>query len=109
MTRISSLAARIIAFSIFALSIAAAQTATAGERLSHIQQKGELVLGTSGNMPPMSQKLDDGQVVGFDIDLARLMASGMGVKLNIKTMSFNEPTAVVCTTSRPSWTMRISK
>ena len=90
MTRISSLAARIIAFSIFALSLAVAQTAAAGERLSHIQQKGELVLGTSGNMPPMSQKLDDGQVVGFDIDLARLMASGMGVKLNIKTMPFNE-------------------
>jgi ABC-type amino acid transport substrate-binding protein len=32
----------------------------------------------------------DGKVVGFDIDLARLMASGMGVKLKIETMAFDK-------------------
>jgi ABC-type amino acid transport substrate-binding protein len=82
--------ARIASLCVLLLGLAVVQTATSGTQLSAIQERGELVLGTSGNMPPMSQKLDDGKVVGFDIDLARLMASGMGVKLKIKTMSFSE-------------------
>jgi polar amino acid transport system substrate-binding protein len=57
--------------------------------LSGIEKSGELVLGTSGNMPSMSETRD-GKLVGFDIDLARLMASGMGVKLKIETMAFDE-------------------
>lgn len=56
--------------------------------LAEIQQRGTLVLGTSANMPSMSEKRD-GKVVGFDIDLARLMASGMDVKLEIRTMPFD--------------------
>jgi polar amino acid transport system substrate-binding protein len=56
--------------------------------LADIEKSGKLVLGTSGNMPSMSETRD-GKVVGFDIDLARLMASGMGVKLEIKTLPFN--------------------
>jgi polar amino acid transport system substrate-binding protein len=63
-------------------------SADAGE-LSRIEKSGELVLGTSGNMPSMSETRD-GKLVGFDIDLARLMASGMGVKLKIETMAFDE-------------------
>ena len=90
MTRLPRFSARIVTLLVFILGLAVAQTATSGAALSGIKDKGELVLGTSGNMPPMSQKLDDGKVVGFDVDLARLMASGMGIKLNIKTMSFNE-------------------
>jgi polar amino acid transport system substrate-binding protein len=57
--------------------------------LSRIEKSGELVLGTSGNMPSMSETRD-GKLVGFDIDLARLMASGMGVKLKIETMAFDK-------------------
>jgi polar amino acid transport system substrate-binding protein len=82
--------AKVVTLCLFILGLAVAPVATSGPALSRIQDKGELVLGTSGNMPSMSQKLDDGKVVGFDIDLARLMASGMGVKLNIKTMPFKE-------------------
>ena len=85
MTRITRFSAQIVTLCIFILGLAAAPAAASGPALSRIQDKGELVLGTSGNMPPMSQKLDDGEVVGFDIDLARLMASGMGVKLKIRT------------------------
>lgn len=81
---------RIITLCILFTGLAVTQAATAGQALARIQDKGELVLGTSGNMPPMSQKLEDGKVVGFDVDLARLMASGMGVGLTIKTMPFNE-------------------
>jgi polar amino acid transport system substrate-binding protein len=64
----------------------AAQTST----LSRITQRGELVLGTSGNMPPMTEAQADGKVIGFDVDLARLMASGMNVKLKTRVMPFDQ-------------------
>ena len=75
---------------VFAAAMTNMQLASAGDSiLSAIEKRGELVLGTSANMPSMSETRD-GKVVGFDIDLARLMASGMGVKLDIKTMAFSE-------------------
>jgi len=55
-----------------------------------IQQRGELIVGTSGSMPPLSMTTKDGKVIGFDIDMARYMADSMGVKLNVQTMSFKE-------------------
>jgi polar amino acid transport system substrate-binding protein len=72
---------------------AGAGVGTAGipvSTLSRVTQRGELILGTSGNMPPMTQALADGKVVGFDIDMARLMASGMNVKLKIKVLPFDQ-------------------
>jgi polar amino acid transport system substrate-binding protein len=79
----------IVTLLVFAAAIANVQVASAGDSvLSAIEKSGKLVLGTSGNMPSMSETRD-GKVVGFDIDLARLMASGMGVKLEIKTLPFN--------------------
>jgi ABC-type amino acid transport substrate-binding protein len=90
MTRLSGFYTRIATLCVLVIGLAAMQAAFAGQALSRIQDRGELVLGTSGNMPSMSQELEDGTVVGFDVDLARLMASGMGVNLNIKVMPFNE-------------------
>ena len=64
--------------------------ATPDSTLTRVTRRGELVLGTSGNMPPMTQALADGKVVGFDIDMARLMASGMNVRLTIKVLPFDQ-------------------
>lgn len=58
--------------------------------LSRIAQHGELVLGTSANMPPMTYKHTDGKNIGLDIDVARVMADALGVKLKVKTLPFNE-------------------
>jgi len=58
--------------------------------LASIQKSGQLVLGTSANMPPMTGKNEEGKVVGFDIHLARFMADGMGVELKIRTMPFDK-------------------
>ena len=80
----------IVSLLVFAAAIANVQVASADSSvLAGIEKSGKLVLGTSGNMPSMSETRD-GKVVGFDIDLARLMASGMGVKLDIKTMAFDK-------------------
>lgn len=79
-----------MALLVFAVGMANMQLAHADSSvLADIGKSGKLVLGTSGNMPSMSETRD-GKVVGFDIDLARLMASGMGVKLDIKTMPFDQ-------------------
>jgi polar amino acid transport system substrate-binding protein len=88
--KIHSLLFALLVFAMFSTAMQSAWSETATPVLSRIQQRGELILGTSGNMPPMTQVREDGKVVGFDIDVARLMARGMGVKLNIKIMPFGD-------------------
>lgn len=56
--------------------------------ISRIQKSGKLVVGTTGNMPLMSEQLMTGELVGFDIDMAKAMAETMGVQLELKTMPF---------------------
>lgn len=58
--------------------------------LDKVIERGRLVLGTSGNMPSMSFFDANGKVTGFDVDLARLMASIMEVKLEIRVMPFDQ-------------------
>jgi ABC-type amino acid transport substrate-binding protein len=58
--------------------------------LSSVQQRGELILGTSGTMAPMTMTDSSGKPTGFDVDLARLMADVMEVKLTVKTIPFPE-------------------
>jgi len=58
--------------------------------ITNVQQKGELVLGTSGNMTPMTRQLDNGDVVGLDIDLANVMAAALKVKLTVKVMPLDK-------------------
>ena len=58
--------------------------------ISRIQKSGKLVVGTSGNMPLMSEKLMTGELVGFDIDIAKAMSETMGVKLELKSMPFDQ-------------------
>jgi polar amino acid transport system substrate-binding protein len=58
--------------------------------ISRIQKSGKLVVGTSGNMPLMSEKMMTGELVGLDIDIAKALAETMGVELELKTMPFNQ-------------------
>ena len=86
------IARSIISFLTLGILIAGS-TVHAGEGsavLSRIQKSGKLVLGTSGNMPLMSEKQSTGEFTGLDIDLATAMAESMGVKLEIKTIPFAE-------------------
>jgi polar amino acid transport system substrate-binding protein len=58
--------------------------------IHRIQQKGELVVGTAGTMPPLNMTTKEGDIIGFDVDLAQNIASGMGVTLKLKAMPFSE-------------------
>jgi len=64
-----------------------AQPATA---LDRIAQRGQLVVGTAGSMPPMNMTTKDGEVIGLEMDIANQMAAAMGVKATFKTMPFAE-------------------
>jgi polar amino acid transport system substrate-binding protein len=72
------------------LSACANMTGLSSSSIDGIVQKKELVLGTSGSQPPFSMTTKDGQLIGFDIDLAKIMANSMGVQLRIETMPFAE-------------------
>ena len=70
------------------LTLFFAGAAGAGPVIDRIQSKGELVVGTSGNQPPLNVTTKDGKIIGLEIDISTLMASAMGVKLTIVGMPF---------------------
>lgn len=78
----------VIAMVALVLSFFTASSALAGAVLDRIIQKGELVVGTSGNQLPFSVTTKEGKIIGLDADLASLMASGMGVKVKFEAMPF---------------------
>jgi len=67
-----------------------AGTAPVTSVLDRISQKGVLVVGTAGSMPPFNMKTKEGDVIGLEPDMARLMAKEMGVKLKLEVMPFSE-------------------
>lgn len=80
---------------LFSLLMLAAGSSTlmaadASSVMTKIKSSGELVLGTSATMEPMTYTKPDGKLAGMDIDLAELMASGMGVKLVTRVMPFEQ-------------------
>jgi polar amino acid transport system substrate-binding protein len=58
--------------------------------LDRIQKRGELVVGTMGNMPPLNMTAKDGEIFGFEPDLAEKLAAAMNVKVKFVTKPFNE-------------------
>ncbi len=62
----------------------------AGNVIKRIEVRGTLVLGTTGHYPPFSVRDTNGKFMGFDIDIARIMAKQLGVKLEIRQMSIGD-------------------
>ena len=79
---------------IFFTGCAQMQQATSGTSaspvLDRIQSRGELVVGTMGNMPPLNMTSKDGEIFGLEADLARMLAEAMDVKVKFVTKPFNE-------------------
>lgn len=69
---------------------AAGETTKVSPVLDRILAKKELIVGTAASMPPLNMTTKDGQIIGMEIDLARIFASGMEVKLTLKPMPFND-------------------
>jgi len=79
-----------LALMFFSLTSQAAQVSADAAAMSKIVKSGQLVLGTSGNQPPMTMLDENGKPAGFDVDLADLMAQALGVKLVTKQFDFNK-------------------
>jgi polar amino acid transport system substrate-binding protein len=58
--------------------------------LESIIKKGEIRIGTTGNQPPYSMKSKTGELIGYEVDLAKALATSMGVKLKLVEMPFSE-------------------
>ena len=71
-------------------TVVAADAARIAPVLDRIVAKKELVVGTTASMPPFNMTTKDSQVIGMDIDIARLIADSLEVKLTLRTIPFNE-------------------
>ncbi len=63
---------------------------SASPALDRIVSRGELIVGTAGNMPPLNMTTKEGKIIGIDADLAEYIAGNMDVKLTLKPMPFHE-------------------
>jgi polar amino acid transport system substrate-binding protein len=71
--------ALLLLFSALWLPVAGAQQST----LDEILKRGELRVGLEAGYMPFEMRDKKGDIIGFDVDLARLMARYMGVKLTL--------------------------
>ena len=60
--------------------------------LESIQEKGYLILGLDDTFAPMGYRDEAGEVVGFDIDLAKAVAAELGVELRIQPIEWDSKT-----------------
>ncbi|UXX80237.1 transporter substrate-binding domain-containing protein [Reichenbachiella carrageenanivorans] len=64
-------------------------TAHAQGTLKKIVNKGELRVGLTADQPPFSMKNKQGEIIGYEVDMATLLAKSMGVKLKLVVLPFN--------------------
>ena len=51
-----------------------------GDMLARIQERGEIVIATEGTWAPWTYHDEDDNLVGFDVEIAKLIAEKLGVK-----------------------------
>ena len=64
--------------------------AYAGPVFDDLLKKGELVVGMTGDQPPLNAVSKEGELIGLDADLARLIAQSMNLKVSFAKMPFAE-------------------
>jgi polar amino acid transport system substrate-binding protein len=60
-----------------------------GDILARIRARGALVVATEAEFRPFEYVAPDGEIVGFDVDLARAVAADLGVKLELRNVKFD--------------------
>ena len=77
---------------LMALSMVPAQGSkdgSADKSLQAVIDKGTFVLGLDDSFPPMGFRDEDGEIVGFDIDVAKEVAKRLGVELVAQPIDWN--------------------
>ncbi|MHC4550661.1 MAG: transporter substrate-binding domain-containing protein [Planctomycetota bacterium] len=63
--------------------------------LDQVLERGVLIVGTEPEFPPFESIDQNGEYVGFDMDMVRELARDLGVRLRIEPMAFDSlPTAL---------------
>ncbi len=76
-----------------AASVALLQPALAGDTLDRVMRKKVMIEVTDQAYPPFSQVNDKGEVVGYDIDVAREIGKRLGVEVKVETPTWEIITA----------------
>lgn len=63
---------------------------SAQSTLKKITKSGVLKVGTTGTQPPFSMEAKDGTLIGFEIDLAELLAESMNLELELVRLPFTD-------------------
>lgn len=66
-----------------------ALTAHAEDLLDQVKQRGTLRIGLEGTFPPFDSKAPNGELVGFDVDIAKAVAAKLGVKPEFVTTEWS--------------------
>ena len=73
----------------FTLAAAGAAESKGDTSLDDVVAKGTFILGLDDSFPPMGFRDENNEIVGFDIDTAREVASRMGVELVTQPIDWN--------------------
>ena len=71
-------------------SCASAPAAPPRSALDRITETGEIRIGTSGEQPPLTMTARNGELLGLDIALARVLAQSMGVEARFVQLPFGQ-------------------
>ena len=77
-------------FIVIVLAVASVSSVNSQDVINRIKESGELRVGTTGNQPPYSLKTKENKIIGYEMDLAGLLAASMNVELKIVEMPFSE-------------------
>ncbi len=75
----------VMALALFAgCSSPASQSSAEDTSLDDIMAKGHFIVGLDDSFPPMGYRDENGNIVGFDIDLAKAVAAQMGIEVKFQ-------------------------
>ena len=78
---------RMILIALVMLMICALPGLASASLLDTIQQRGKLIVGIQTSAPPASMVNDRGEIVGFEVDLAKMIARKLGVAVEFKQLT----------------------
>ena len=90
MNRIRVIVFLVVALALFSACAHMGVSQPPGPVLDRILEKGELVVGTAGSMPPLNMTTKEGEIIGFEADISKYMAAALDVKLRLEGMPFSE-------------------
>ncbi|MDM9632415.1 transporter substrate-binding domain-containing protein [Robiginitalea aurantiaca] len=75
---------------LLALPLVLPTSLSAQQRLNEITQRGKLRVGMTGQQPPFSMESKSGKLIGYEVNLAELLAESMNLELELVRIEFNQ-------------------